>query len=128
MARTTEDRVQLIIQYDTTVIPDIQPFIDDANIMVTAIVATDDTPSAASLELIERYLAAHLIAITDPRVDTEKVKSLQTKYQYLLDKGLGITHFGTTAMAMDFTGRLAAFNTRLTKGGGLKQFFWAGEA
>ena len=126
MARTTEDRVNLLIQYDLTIITDIQSFIDDASMLVDNIVAIAPLPSTALLEIVERYLAAHFIAIADPRVDTEKVKSLQTKYQYLLDKGFAITHWGTTAMMVDTTGRLAAFNNRLLDGNGPKQFFWAG--
>lgn len=128
MARTTIAAVQKIISYDAVLIPDIQPFIDDASTMVTAIIAIDNTPLAASLEMTERYLAAHLIAVTDPRLQSEQVKTLQQSFQVRLMDGLGITHFGQTAMQLDTTGRLARWNKQVVEGGGSKQFFWSGES
>jgi hypothetical protein len=124
--RTTEDRVQAIISYDLSLIPEIDQFIADASLIVDNVVAIDSRASAATLELIERYLTGHLLAITDPRVKREQVKSLAVEYAISLDKGFGITTYGTVAMTVDTTGRLAAFNNRLITGGGIKQFFWAG--
>ena len=128
MARTTEDRVALLIQYDRTFITDLTPFIDDASLIIDNVVAIAPVPAANLLELVERYLAAHLVMVTSGQVSMEKVRSLQVQYGTLLDKGFAITHWGTTAMMLDTTGRLAAFNTRLMEGGIGKQFFWAGVA
>lgn len=127
-ATTTEEAVQRIIQYDFTVIPDVQPFIDDAILIVNSVIGTSTSMSDAQLELVARYVAAHLIAVTDVRVSMEQVKSLMVRYNQHLDKGLGITTYGTTAMLLDTSGKLAAWNNRVITGGGLKQFFWAGEA
>jgi hypothetical protein len=124
--RTTEERVQAIISYDLSLIPEIDQFIADASLIVDNVVAIDSRASAATLELIERYICAHLIAVTDPRVKREQVKSLAVEYAISLDKGFGITTYGTVAMTVDTTGRLTAFNNRLITGGGIKQFFWAG--
>jgi len=124
--RTTEERVQAIISYDFSLIPDIDQFIADASLIVDNVVAIDSRASDATLELVARYLTAHLIAISDPRVKREQVKTLAVEYAISLDKGFGITTFGTVAMTVDTTGRLAAFNNRLITGGGIKQFFWAG--
>lgn len=124
--RTTEDKVQAIISYDFSLIPDIDQFIADASLIVDNVVAIDSRASAATLELVERYVCAHLLAVTDPRVKREQVKSLAVEYAISLDKGFGITTYGTVAMTVDTTGRLAAFNNRLITGGGIKQFFWAG--
>lgn len=126
MARTTEDRVALLIQYDRAFITDIQPFIDDASLIIDHVVAIAPLPTVASLEVVERYLAAHLVMITSGQVSMEKVRSIQVQYGTLLDKGFAITHWGTTAMMLDTSGRLSAFNTRLMSGGIGKQFFWAG--
>jgi hypothetical protein len=126
MARTTDDRVALLIQYDRTFITDLQPFIDDASLIIDNVVAIEPVPADNLLELVERYLAAHLVMVTSGQVSMEKVRSLQVQYGTLLDKGFAITHWGTTAMMLDTTGRLAAFNTRLMQGGIGKQFFWAG--
>lgn len=122
----TEDQVTRIILFDTSRIPEVQPFIDDAVIMLTNIIGT--ALDTATFDLVTRYMAAHLIAISDPRVNMEKVKSLQVRYDTKLDKGLGITHFGTMAMMLDSSGKLSQWNTQVVSGEGLKQFFWAGEA
>jgi len=126
--RTTEDAVSTIIQYDRLVIPDVDPFILAASLIVDNVIAIAPLPSTALLELVERYLAAHLIRVTDPQVQQEKVKSLMQTYATLLGKGFAITHWGSTAMSLDYTGRLAAFNNRLIDGYGKLQFFWAGVA
>lgn len=126
--RTSADRVSKIIDYDTELIPDIQPFINDASVMVDTLVATDASVSANVLELVERYLAAHFIAITDPRVATEQVGSLLTTYQYKLAQGLAITHYGSMAMFLDTSGRLSNWNNRVIEGIINPQIFWAGKA
>jgi len=123
---TTVAAVNKIIVYDTTVIPDVQPFIDSAIVIVSSIVAIDNTPTDAMLELVTRYVTAHLISITDTRIASEQVKSLQQSFQYKLSDGLGLSHFGATAMLLDTTGRLAAWNNRVVNGLLKPQFFWAG--
>jgi hypothetical protein len=128
MARTTDDRVALLIQYDRTFITDLQPFIDDASLIITNVVAIPLVPADEHLELVERYLAAHLVMVTSGQVSMEKVRSIQVQYGTMLDKGFAITHWGTMAMMLDTTGRLAALNARILSGGGIKQFFWAGTA
>jgi hypothetical protein len=120
----TDDDVRRLVAFDAARIPDIQPFIDDAVLMLTNVVG--DRLDGPTFDLVTRYLAAHLVAVSDPRVSMEKVKSLQVRYDTKLDKGLGITHFGSTAMMLDSSGRLAAWNSRVITGGGIKQFFWAG--
>ena len=120
----TEDDVRRLVAFAADRIPDVQPFIDDAVLMLTNVV--EDRLDDDTFDLVTRYLAAHLIAVSDPRVSMEKVKSLQVRYDTKLDKGLGITHFGSTAMLLDSSGRLAAWNNRVITGGGIKQFFWAG--
>ena len=126
-ARTTIERVvRLIPDYDTELIPDIQPFIDDASVLVDEIIAIDPRATAASMEMTERYLSAHLVCITDRQTNTEQVKSILVTYQSLLRPGLELTHYGAQAMRLDTTGRLAGWNARTNDGGGPKQFFWAG--
>jgi hypothetical protein len=120
----SEDDVRRLLSFDSARIPDVQPFIDDAVLVLDNVIG--DVLSVAVFDLVTRYFAAHLIAVSDPRANMEKVKSLQVRYDTKLDKGLGITHFGTMAMMLDTSGRLAAWNTRVLSGGGIKQFFWAG--
>lgn len=124
-ATTTIAAVQKIIDYDTTLIPDLQPFIDSAILLVTAVVDVAPAPSDALLELVTRYLCAHLVAITDPRLQSEQVKSLQQSFQYKLGMGLALSHHGSMAMMLDTTGRLSQYNKRLVDGTAKLQFFWA---
>ena len=123
---TTIAAVQKIIEYDTDLIPDLQPFIDSAITLVTAVVAVDPAPSDAILELVARYLTAHLVRITDKDVLSEQVKSLQESYALKLGLGLATSHFGQMAMMFDTSGRLARWNARNVAGTGTVQFFWAG--
>jgi energy-converting hydrogenase Eha subunit H len=126
MARTTLAAVNKIIQYDSTNIPDPQLMLDSASLMVTNVIGTALDTSTA--ELVERYLAAHLIAISDPRIQSEQVRSLQQSYQVRLSDGLGITHFGSTAMMLDSSGKLAVWNNKIVKGMVKFDLFWAGKA
>lgn len=114
MARTTIAAVQKIISYDAVLIPDIQPFIDDASLMVTNIIGT--AASEATLEMVERYLAAHLIGISDPRIQSEQVRTIQASYQVKLSDGLGITHYGSMAMQLDTSGKLSRWNKAVIAG------------
>jgi hypothetical protein len=124
--RTTEAAVQKIIDYDRTLIPDLTDFIAGASLLVDEVVAIAPLPSSGLLELVERYLAAHLVAITDKQLAAEQVKSLQQTFQYKLTDGLGITHYGTMAMLFDVTKRLSAYNEEIKAGLGKAQLFWAG--
>ena len=123
---TTIAAVQKIIDYDTDLIPDLQPFIDSAIVLVTAVVAVDPAPSDAVLELVTRYLTGHLVAITDPRTQSEQVKSIAQSYQFKLGMGLALSHHGSMAMLFDSTGRLARYSKQLVDGTAKLQFFWAG--
>ena len=121
----TPAQVQRLIQYDTVFIPDVQPFIDDAVILATAVIG--DAITSTQFDLVVRYLSCHLISVSDARVQSEQVKTLQVSYQYRLSDGLGITHYGTTAMLLDPSGKLAIWNNKVKKGLAGPDFFWAGE-
>lgn len=114
MALTTSAAVAKIIDYDTTLIPSLTPFIDDAADLVNEVIGT--SLSDTMKEKVERYLAAHFIAITDPRIKAEQVKTLRNEYQVKLSDGLGITHYGTLAMTMDTSGKLSAWNQNVING------------
>ena len=124
MARTTLVKVNKIIQYDSINVPDPQQQIDDASLMVDNIIG--DAVGAPTAELIERFLSGHLIAISDARIASEQVKSIQASYQYKLSDGLGITHYGATAMLLDTSKKLAIWNKQVINGTAKPQFFWAG--
>lgn len=121
---TTEDDVRRLVAFDSARIVDIELFIADATLLATNVIG--DALNTSTFDMVVRYLAAHLISISDPRVQMEKVKTLQVRYQAKIDLGLSLTHYGSTAMILDSSGRLAAWNDRVVNGGGIKQFFWAG--
>jgi len=116
--------VQRICDYDITLVPDAQPFIDDAQLLFDNVVGTAVTGDSA--DLVVKYLAAHLITILDQAVATEQVKSLLVSYQYRLSDGLGITRYGATAMLLDPSKKLAQWNKQVVKGLAGPDFFWAG--
>lgn len=118
--------VQRIIEYDQTLITDISQFIADAKTILDAVVGTAIT--STQYDVVHKYLSAHLIGITQPRLQSEQVKTLQASYQYRLSDGLGLTHWGSTAMMLDPSGKLAQWNNKVKKGLAGPQFFWAGES
>lgn len=126
-ATTTVAAVEKIIQYDTATIPDIQPFITTAGAMVDAVIG--DAVSATILEIVTRYLTAHLMAITDvsTRIASEQVKTIQASYYNRLSDGLGITLWGTMAMQLDTSGKLSAHNQRVVKGLAKWSLVWGGK-
>jgi len=127
-ATTTSAAVQKIIKYDATVITDVPAFIDTAVLIADAVIG--DALSDTALEVVTRYLTAHLISITDnsTRVNSEQVKSLQSSYQSKLSDGLGITHWGSTAMMLDTSGKLSRWNEQVVSGlSGAFQLVWGGK-
>lgn len=125
MSITKADVAQIIV-YDTVQIPDIQVFVDTAVTIVTSVIGDAVLP-AGVFDIICKYFAAHLISITDPRINSEQVKQLSQSFQFKLSDGLGITHFGSTAMMLDTSGRLARWNRKVVEGS-TKQIFWSGTA
>jgi len=126
-ATTTSAAVQKIIKYDATVITDVQAFIDTAILIADAVIG--DALSNTALEVVTRYLTAHLISITDnsTRVNSEQVKSLQSSYQSKLSDGLGITHWGNMAKFLDTSGKLAAYDRRVIDGITSWSLAWVGK-
>lgn len=112
MPRTTPAQVRLIVKTRAGV--DLVPFIETANSLVTERCAghlkEDGTPflSAARLELIERYLAAHFYQIMKPRTVQEMAGEVQATYQSKVDLLFNVTHYGQQALLLDTTGGLAS--------------------
>ena len=126
-ATTTSAAVAKIIMFDASVITDVESFITTAGLRVDSIIG--DRINSTQQEVVCRYLAAHLIAITDnsTRIQSEQVKSLQNSYTSRLSDGLGITHWGTMAMQLDTSGKLANWNKAVISGkAGAFDLFHAG--
>jgi len=70
------------------------------------------------LELIERWLSAHFIAIRDPRVASEGAEGLSQSFMYKVGLGLQQTTYGQQAMLLDTKGGLSSLNGDSNSGKG----------
>ena len=104
--RVTSEEVAQIIDYDTAAITDISPFITMANMMVNSRIG-EGVLAEEVLKEIERWLAAHFVAIRDPRIKSESVDVISTSYQGQTGMGLQATLYGQQAMMLDTTGKLS---------------------
>lgn len=103
--RVDAGEVQEIIETD---LPHnrVQACIRAANVMVTGRLASTDL-SVDELTQIELWLAAHFVALADPRVVKETVGHASTSYQTgQTGMGLDATTYGQQALTFDWTGTL----------------------
>lgn len=107
--RTTPSQVEGIIEVDSDTWPDITPFIEIANDLVTE-KCTASGYTDARLELIERWLSAHFYAIADPRTTSERADTVGESFQHKIGLGFALTHYGQQAMLLDTKGNLASLN------------------
>jgi len=103
--RATEAEVKAIIDTDRTV-EQVTPFLKVANLLVTDML-TDQEYSDSLLKEIERWLAAHFVAIRDPRTVREKIGEAEDTYQGKFGEGLSGTSYGQQVMLLDYKGVLA---------------------
>lgn len=93
-------------------------YINDASLLVTEVLGTSAlTPER--LEVIERYLAAHLYVLAEQEggVFEEKIGEANTKMgsTFTLGRGLALTRFGQLVLSWDSTGSFAAMETANNK-------------
>jgi len=110
MPRTTADAVKAIIEVDDGV--DLTPFIEGANRLVTDICAPhyDDD---VLLEMIERWLSAHVYTIFSPLPLSEQAGQVQQTVESRVGLGLQGSEYGQFAMRLDTGGYLAALDNAL---------------
>jgi hypothetical protein len=125
MPRTTPAAVSAIIEVDAAI--DLTPSIETANALVTELCAASGY-SAARLELIERWLAAHFYAIRDPRAASEGAGGVSASYQHKVDLHFNQTTYGQQAMLLDTAGNLAALQAMMAQGKGRVKAFWLGSS
>lgn len=114
-----------VTQLDVTKIIDTDrdatPFIATADLLVDEILASSGL-SAARLDAIKKYLAAHFIWITETASLAQKqVGSTHEVYRTFSDKSTGLqtSRYGQTALTLDTSGKLAA----ITANSGMKALF-----
>ena len=100
-----------VIEIIETSITDTTPFITAANRLLAIALDSDDQVILGSdlLEEIEKFLAAHFVALKDP-IEV-RAKAGASEAQFMLGsntgEGLRLTPYGQTACALDITGKLA---------------------
>lgn len=103
--RATEAEVKEIIDTDLTT-EQVAPFLITANVMVTSVLS-DEGYGDSLMKEIEQWLAAHFVAIRDPRIAKEKIDDADATYQGKFGEGLRHTSYGQQVLILDFHGRLA---------------------
>lgn len=107
MARVTVAEVKEIIETDlsTTVITG---YITSANALVTQALSSSGL-GADILKEIERWSAAHMIAITKERqAYEEEAGGAKTRYTGRFGQGLSSTTYGQMVLTLDTTGKMAS--------------------
>lgn len=109
MARVTDAEVKEILTTTLTT----TAFITAANLTVTRVLGT--SLNADELKEIERWLAAHLTCMNDPRERAITVGAASAGFEG--DWGLGLDHtrYGQQVKILDTTGKLAALGRRRGK-------------
>ena len=105
MARATNAEVKELIDTDLTE-EQINPFLEDANLLVSAVCGSEGY-SNDLMKRIECWLAAHFVAIRDPRIAKEKIGDADATYQGKTGLGLQHTSYGQQVMILDHHGKLA---------------------
>jgi len=111
--RTTSAAVGGIIELDASIT--VTPFIEAANALVTECCG-DAGYTTTQLELIERWLSAHIYTVRDMRAESEKAGSVSQKLQSRVDLGFDSSHYGQMAMRLDYEGGLAQLNEQIKNG------------
>lgn len=126
MARTTDEQVAGIIEWDSTI--DLAPFIEIATDLVDEVCGGSGY-SDTRLELIERWLAAHFYAVRDNRIASEGAGTVQASYQQQVGLNLNVTIYGQQVLMIDTKGGFAALQRRASVGGRLRAgVSWLGQS
>lgn len=119
MSLTNPDAVAKLLgsqNYDGAT--DLQPFIDSADILIQNIPVyasnTNQTIATNQLEIIERWLAAHLYAINNPTAARSSIGTggVNLGLQGQSTLNLRSTRWGQNAIMLDFTGYLNSIDNR----------------
>jgi len=122
MARTTAKKVEgvLLRDYDFQEPPDLTPFVATANSITTRVAACATakgaTIPAETLELIERWLAAHYYTRSDKAFASKSTSGASASYQGQTGMGLEASFYGQTALDLDPSGCLVAISKRARAG------------
>ena len=129
MARTTAAVVKLVLGDSSTHpegagdydgVRDLAPFIDSATAIVDRVeacaAAKGKALTSAELELIERWLTAHLYAMSDQQYQSKSTQAASASFRAVGGLNLDGSTYGQTAKLLDYSGCLAAIANRQTAG------------
>lgn len=133
MARTTSAAVQALMlpgqDYDTLANPSLTPFIDTASALVDDVVtcaaADGVTLTAARLELIERWLAAHCYCMSDQTYASKNTEGAGASFHGQTGMHLEASKYGQMAARLDSSGCLESIAGAERK---VASGFWLGKA
>jgi len=117
MARVTIAEVEEILEVDPSITTAMKnAFINVANLMVTKVVTASDMTADHKKE-IERWLAAHFIAIRDVKSSSE---SAGVSVSYLASVGMNLnqTTYGQQVLLLDTSGAFAQLQAQASGNGG----------
>lgn len=121
--RTTISAVQAVLNDDYGALesgssPSLQPFIDTASAITDRVEACasrrNKALTAAELELVERWLAAHCYAMNDQPYSSRSVQGKSGSFQGQTGMYFEATKYGQTAISVDWSGCLMAIGKRQT--------------
>jgi hypothetical protein len=117
MARTTGEEVREIMSGCTLTDEQIDPFILGTHLYLNAVFASNTTLGVTILRELERWLTAHVLALTgaQPNTNIKREKVGNAEIEYAVGKagtGLLATPYGQWALHLDTTGLLAKTGKR----------------
>lgn len=126
--RVTVTEVKQIIPIDASILEtDLVIYITPANFLVNRVQTEGGQTDATKLKELERWLAAHFMAIRDMRSNMEKADVVSQSFQFRLGLNFNVTMFGQTALVMDETGILARLQAQAEgEGSATAEFFAVG--
>jgi hypothetical protein len=110
MARTNATDVKVLIETSLSD-ADVDNFIADANALLTSSGIEDaECHDSASLTVLEKYLAAHFVALRERQLKSEKMGDATDQYGGNFDMGLDFTQYGQQAIMFDCSGILQSLD------------------
>lgn len=127
MPRTIDSKVRQIIATNSNI--SLAPFIATANSLVNWLERkdVDNELDAATLELIEQWLAAHFYAHHDQLYQAKATGRASATFQGKTDMGLKSTQYGQAALNLDTTGLLAQRDLESLRGKRKGSITWLGK-
>lgn len=116
MSYTTPQAVQALLADDYNLTTDLQQFIDSADVviqrMITCATNKNVTFSGNELEIIERWLSAHMYCVSNPQYQSEATGGISVSYTGQTTMHFESTRYGQMAINLDFSGCLNAISNR----------------